>query len=136
MKATSSDKTILVGLVILIVLSLIIIGRFITQDWYVDPTAKITSVQLFHLLHTGGDFPWTMTNTLRFKTTEDSLVVHQRLCAQRGWSFRGNRSCQYAYRVDLGPLFYMTVSKTSMYWRTTPPYMTLSEAYTIHKREP
>ena len=136
MKTTSSHKTFLFGVVILIVLSFTLICRFFTQDWYVDSTTRIASAQLFHLFHNAGDFPWTVTNTLRFKTTDDPLVVHQKLCAQRGWSFYGNRSCQYSYRVDLGPLFYMIVSKTSMYWRTTPPYMTLSEAYAIHKREP
>ena len=136
MKATSSYKTILFGVVLLMLLALILISRFFTQDWYVDSTTRITSVQLFHLYHNSGDFPWTMTNTLRFKTTDDPLVVQQKLCFQRGWSFYSNRSCQYSYLVDLGPLFYMIVSKTATYWRTTPPYMTLSEAYTIHKREP
>ena len=135
MKATSSDRTILFSLVILLVLPFILICSFFTQDWYVDSTT-ITSVQLFHLFHNGGDFPWTMTNTIRFKTTDDPLVVQQKFCAQRGWSFHANRSCQYSYLVDLGPSFYMIVSKTVMYWRTTPPYMTLSEAYTLHKREP
>jgi len=135
MKATSSDQTIVFSLVILLVIPFILICRFFTQDWYVDSTT-ITSVQLFHLFHNGGDFPWTMTNTIRFKTTDDPLVVQQKFCAQRGWSFYANRSCQDSYRVDLGPAFYMSVSKTATYWRTTPPHMTLSEAYTIHKREP
>jgi aromatic ring-opening dioxygenase catalytic subunit (LigB family) len=136
MKATSSYKTILFSVVILMVLTVILGYRFFTQHWYVNSTTRVTSVQLFHLLHTGGDFPWTMTNTFRFKTSEDPLVVQQKFCAQRGWSFDANRSCQSSYLVDLGPLFYMIVSKTAMYWRTTPPYMTLSEAYTLHKREP
>ncbi len=136
MKATSGYQIILFSLVILIVLPFVLICRFLTQDWYVNSTTKITSVQLFHLFHNGGDFSWTMTNTLRFKSTEDPLVVQQKFCTQHGWSFYANRSCQASYLVDLGPSFYMVVSKTATYWRTPPLHMTLTEAYTLHRREP
>jgi hypothetical protein len=132
MKTVSVHKIILFGVVIFTVLFFILICSFFAWDWHVG-SAKVTSIQLFQ---NGGDYPWTTMNTLRFEPIGDPLVVHKQFCIQHGWNFYSDGNCQYSHVVDLGPSFYITISKTLTCSRTKPIYMTLGEAYTIHKKEP